>query len=155
MTRRSWWLTAWWLVTVLAYAGLSRVWNDTESSWYRSLTEPWWQPPDLTFAIVWPVNYLALAVVGVLISRNRPDASSRMLAVFAVSVVFALGWAYLFGQQELLGGSAAALVIAAALTWLLNALGWRAGRWYGAGLVIYTVWMTLAASLSVGFVVLN
>lgn len=155
MTRRSGKLAAGWLVVVVVYAGLSRLWTDTDSQWYRSLTEPPWQPPDAVFGIIWPLNFLALAGVGVLVSRNHPDVSRRMLTVFAVSVVFALGWSYLFSQERALLGSAVSLVVAAALTWVLLALALRAGKAYPAALLVYAVWMTLAASLSVGFVVLN
>lgn len=155
MARRSWILAAAWLAVVVVYAGLSRLWTDTTSPWYRSLTEPPWQPPDVVFGIIWPLNFLALAVVGVLVSRSRPDVSRRMLTVFAVSVVLALGWSYLFSQERALLGSAVSLVAAAALTWVLLALAWRAGKAYGLGLLVYAVWMSLAASLSVGFVALN
>jgi translocator protein len=155
LTRRSWTLAAGWLAVVLVYAGLSRLWTDTESQWYRSLTEPVWQPPDAVFGIIWPLNFLALAVVGVLVSRNRAADSRRMLTVFAVSVVFALGWSYLFSEERALLAAAASLVIAAGLTWVLLALAWRAGRAYAAGLAVYACWMALAASLSVGFAVLN
>lgn len=155
MTRRSWKLAAGWLVVVVVYAGLSRLWTDTDSQWYRSLTEPPWQPPDAVFGIIWPLNFLALAVVGVLVSRSRAALSLSMLSVFSVSVVFALGWSYLFSQERALLAAAVSLVLAAALTWMLLGLAWRAGKGYAAGLVVYTIWMTLAASLSVGFVVLN
>ncbi len=155
MSRRSAYLAAGFVALVIVYSALSRLWTDTESRWYQSLTEPPWQPPDATFGIVWPLNYLALLAVGVLVSRSHPDVGKRMLAVLAVSVVFALGWSYLFSQSHELLGAAVSLVIAAALTWVLFGLAWRAAKGYAAGLAIYTLWMTLAASLSVGFVVLN
>lgn len=155
MSKRSWLLAGGWLIVVAVYAGLSRVWTDTDSQWYRSLTEPAWQPPDIVFGIIWPLNYLALAIVGVLVARNHPAIAQRMLAVFGVSVVFALGWSYLFSQQQSLVGSAISLIIAAALTWVLIALAARAGKWYAAGLMVYAVWMSLAASLSIGFAILN
>ena len=144
-----------WLAVVVAYAGLSRVWTDTESAWYRSLTEPAWQPPDAVFGIIWPLSFLALAVVGVLVTRRAPDVARRALTVFAVSVVFALGWSYLFAQAHTLHAAAVSLVVAAALTWLLVATVSQAGKGYGAGLVVYATWTTLAASLSIGFVALN
>lgn len=84
-----------------------------------------------------------------------PDVAGPALGVLAVSVVAALGWSYLFSQQHTLGAAAVALVIAASLTLVLLALVSRAGWGYAAGLLFYTLWMTLAASLSVGFVFLN
>lgn len=155
MARRSWLLAAGFVLVVGVYAGLSRVWTDTESSWYTSLTEPSWQPPDAVFGIIWPLNFLALLVVGVLVSRHHPAVAGRMLTVFTVSVVFSLGWSYLFSQERQLVAPAVSLVIAAALTWVLLGLAWKAGKGYAALLVVYTVWMTLAASLSIGFAVLN
>ncbi len=151
----TWTRTLAWLTVVAVYAGLSRLWTDTESGWYRSLTEPAWQPPDVVFGIIWPLNFLALAVVGVVVCRRDPGVATRALVVFAVSVVFALGWSYLFSQEHALLGAAVSLVVAAALTWLLVATVSRAGAWLGGGLVVYATWMTLAASLSIGFAALN
>lgn len=151
----TWIRTLAWIAVVAAYAGLSRLWTDTESAWYRSLTEPAWQPPDVVFGIIWPLNFLALAVVGVLVCWRDPAVSTKALTIFAISVVFALGWSYLFSQERALLASAVSLAVAAALTWLLVATVARAGRGYAAGLLVYATWMTLATSLSIGFVALN
>jgi tryptophan-rich sensory protein len=143
------------VAVVIIYAVLARLWTDTDSAWYRSLEEPAWQPPDLVFAIIWPLNYLALLAVGAVLSWRRADVAGPTLAVLAVSVVFALGWSYLFSKEHALGPAAVALVGAASLTWLLLGLVARAGSAYAASLLVYTLWMTLAASLSIGFVALN
>ncbi len=143
------------VLVVIAYAALSGVWTDTSSSWYDDLDKPWFQPPGVVFGIIWPLNFLALGVVGVLLSRNSPDLARRALALFSVSVVFALGWAYLFNQSRELVAAAAALLLAALLTWALLVLVGRASRAYAAGLLVYAVWMTLAASLSVAIAALN
>ncbi|WP_148573202.1 TspO/MBR family protein [Nocardioides caldifontis] len=152
---RRWLLAAGFVVVVVVYAGLSRVWTDTESAWYRGLDEPPYQPPDAAFGIVWPLNYLALLVVGVLVSLQHPARAPRLLAVLAGSVVPALGWAYLFSQEHLLVPPAVSLAVAALITWLLLALAWRVRWWYGALLLVYACWMTLASALSIGFAVLN
>ena len=143
------------VLVVIAYAALSGVWTDTSSSWYDDLDKPWFQPPGVVFGIIWPLNFLALGIVGVLVSRKSPDLARRALVLFGVSVGFALGWAYLFNQSRELVAAAAALVLAALLTWALLVVVARAGRAYAAGLLVYAVWMTLAASLSVAIAVLN
>lgn len=148
-------LVAGFVALVVMYAVLSRVWTDTESAWYVALDEPGWQPPGVVFGIVWPLNFLALLIVGVLVSLRRPDVASPALVVFALSVAFALGWSYLFSEQHALLGSAVSLAIAALLTWVLVAIVGRAGRGYAAGLLVYAVWLTLATSLAFGYVVLN
>lgn len=155
MDRRSAMTAAGFVSVVVVYAALARRWTDTDSPWYRSLSEPSWQPPDAVFGIIWPLNFLALLAVGALVSLHRPVLARRMLVVLAVSVIFALGWSYLFSEARSLVGAAVSLVVAAALTWVLFGLAWRAGKGYAAGLAVYSAWMSLAASLSVGFVVLN
>ncbi len=155
MRKTNWAVAAGWIAIVVVYAALSRVWTDTDSQWYSSLEEPAFQPPDIVFGIIWPLNYLALAVVGVLLARTHPERTKKALVTFAISVVFALGWSYLFSQSRELVASAVSLVIAAALTWVLVAQLWRARAAYGALLLVYAGWMTLAAALSIGFVVLN
>ena len=155
LTRRTGVLVGGYVAVLAVYAGLSRLWTDTESAWYRSLQEPPWQPPDVAFGIIWPLNYLALLIVGVLVSLRHPRVAGRALAVLSVSVVFALAWAYLFSQAHAVTAAAVALVVAAALTWLFVGVLRRAGIGYAVGLLVYAVWMTLAASLSVGYAVLN
>lgn len=155
MDRRSWTTAAGFLLTVVVYAVLSRVWVDTSSEWYRDLDKPWFQPPDIVFGIIWPLNFLALAVVGVLVSRSHPHRARGALVTFAVSVVFALGWSYLFSEQRMPAAAAVSLVMAALLTWVLVAQVWQARAAYGAGLLVYAGWMTLASALSVGIAVLN
>ena len=155
MTRRGWTTAAGFLLTVVVYAVMSGVWVDTSSDWYRDLDKPWFQPPDVVFGIIWPLNFLALAVVGVLVSRSHLGRAKGALATFAVSVVFALGWSYLFSEQRMPTASAASLVVAALLTWVLVAQLWRARPAYGAGLLVYAGWMTLASALSVGIAVLS
>jgi tryptophan-rich sensory protein len=85
---------------------------------------------------------------------------SRVLALsagFAAVILVYAGpaWSYLFGQAHALAWAAVVLLVAAALTWLLLVVVGRAGGGYAAGLLVYAVWMTLAASLSLGYVVLN
>ncbi len=122
-TQKPDWATATgFVLVVIAYAALSGAWTDTSTGWYDNLDKPWFQPPGVVFGIIWPLNFLALMVVGVLVSRNNSGVARRALAVFTVSVGFALGWAYLFNQSRELVAAAVALVLAALLTWALLAV---------------------------------
>lgn len=149
------WTAAGFVAVVVAYAGLSGMWTDTGSDWYSALEKPWFQPPGLVFGIIWPLNFLALGAVGLLVSQSHPQVARRALAVCAVSVVFALGWSYLFSQSRELAAAAVSLVLAAVLTWTLLAVVARASRAYAAGLLVYAAWMTLAATLSVTIAAIN
>jgi translocator protein len=71
--------------------------------------------------------------------------------LLTVSVCFALGWAYLFYVPHLLLPAALCLLMAAALTWVLLALAWRANPAYGLGLLVYAVWLSVATALAFSY----
>jgi len=140
------------VLVVAAYAGLSVRWTATGGEWYRTLPRPSWQPPDPVFGVVWPLNFGALAVAGLVVALECPPADGlRWLGLFTASVALALGWARTFYVRHALGTSAVLLAGAAALTWLLVLLTHGLVAWAGWALVPYAVWLTVATSLSVGY----
>ena len=150
------WATAAWVLVVVAYVGLSTVWVSNEPGWYAGLDKPSFQPPDAVFGIMWPLNFLALFIVGAWFTRSvEAGPAWRATAVLAVSVVAALAWAWLFYVPHRLTAAALCLVVAAVLTWLLVALVARSLPAAGVALAPYAVWMSVAAALSVGYSRLN
>jgi len=140
------------LVVVVGYATLAARWTAAESEWYRSLPRPRWQPPDLVFGVIWPLNFGALAVVGLVVALECPPRDGlRWLALFATSVALALGWAHAFYVRHDLGRAAVLLGGAAVLTWALVVLTHGLVSWAGWALVPYAAWLTVATSLAVGY----
>lgn len=139
------------VVVVVVYAALSGLWVGNDSGWYQRLAKPPWQPPDWVFGVIWPLNFLALIAAGIVVSRADPSRAAAVLAVLAVSVVFALGWAYLFYVPHALTGSAIALGVAAVLTWVVLVMASRVVGWTGLLLTPYAVWVSLATSLAVWY----
>jgi tryptophan-rich sensory protein len=141
---------------VVVYAVGSGAWVSANPGWYAGLARPAWQPPDVVFGLIWPYNFLALAVVGVVVAqRGSPAVVGAWLAVAAASVGCALAWAYLFYVPHRLTGSAIALAGAALLTAVLVALTWSVTRGGALALVPYLVWVSLATSLAFGYARLN
>lgn len=144
------------VVLVVAYAVGSGVWVTTSPGWYTSLARPGWQPPDAVFGIIWPYNFVALAVVGVLVAQRGSAATvSAWLTVAAASVICALGWAYLFYVPHRLDAAAVALAVAAALTAVLLGITWAVTRGGALALLPYLVWVCLATSLAIQYARLN
>ncbi|MFZ0160241.1 MAG: TspO/MBR family protein [Kineosporiaceae bacterium] len=140
------------VLVVLVYASLSGLWTSADPGWYAALARPSWQPPPWVFGVIWPLNFLALMVAGIGLSARVPSRQAwTALAVLAVSVACALAWAYLFYVPHALGPAAAALGAAAVLTWLLVVLAWRFLPWTSLVLLPYGLWMTVAATLSLGY----
>jgi translocator protein len=140
------------LVVVLAYAALSVRWTSAGSAWYRTQRRPAWQPPDLVFGVIWPLNFGALAVAGLVVALERPPRDGvRWLLLLVASVGLALGWAHAFYVRHALGVAALLLAGAAALTWLLLALTHSLVPWAGWALVPYAVWLSVATGLAVAY----
>ena len=95
-------MTAWlptlaWCALVVVFAALANVWNGHDRGWYAELRRPFFQPPDVVFALMWPLNFALLLLVGVTAVRTSPtDVAWTATGVLAGSVVLALGWAWLF-----------------------------------------------------------
>jgi len=156
MTRGELLTAAGFLVVVALYAGLSTVWTSTDPGWYDALAKPAWQPPPVVFGVMWPLNFLALTVAGIAVSIGSPPSRAwTALGVFAISVVFALGWAYLFYVPHALRPAAVSLGAAAALTWVLVGAIAFTRPWWALALVPYAGWLTVATALSVGYARLN
>ncbi len=136
------------VATVVVYAALSGVWVSADQGWYARLPRPPWQPPDWVFGVIWPLNFAALIAAGIVLSRQVPERAAPVLAVLVLSVVLALGWAYLFYVPHALGAAAWSLAAASALTWVVLVMSARLVPWTGLLLTPYAVWVTLATTLA-------
>jgi translocator protein len=140
------------LVVVAGYATLAARWTSAGSQWYRTLPRPRWQPPDLVFGVIWPLNFGALAVAGLAVALECPPRDGLLwLVLFTASVALSLGWAHAFYLRHDLGRAAVLLGGATALTWALVLLTHRLLPWGGWVLVPYAGWLTIATSLAVGY----
>jgi len=143
------------IAVVLIYAGGANYWN-RDYGWYESLNRPAWQPPGFVFGIIWPYNFIVIGIaLWVIASKAPPILVAIALSIFAVSVVFALRWSYLFYSVHDLRGAAAALVTTAVLTFPLLAITFTQSWKAGVALLPYQVWIFLAAALSSSYATMN
>ena len=148
----TWAPTLTWCALVLAFAALSNVWNGHDPGWYAGLRRPSFQPPDVVFAVMWPLNFGLLLLVGLAVVRTAPRVAAwTATGVLALSIVLALGWARSFYVPHALMTAAACLTAATALTWFLVAVVARIEAWGGLALVPYAAWLSVATALSVSY----
>lgn len=141
------------LATVLLYIVGSGVFVSTGTSWYSALEKPAWQPPSWFVGLIWPYNFVVIAVVGSIIAWNASTPRVlTFLIVLPTTVVLAILWAYLFFTPHQLLGSALALTAAAVLTLPLTVVAFAERWWMGALFLPYQLWIATAASLSWGYV---
>jgi len=134
---------------VIVYAIGSGLWVSSGDGWYQSLNAPSWQPPDWVFGVIWPYNFIVLGIASVLVSQRLTKTSvSLWISIFAVSISFALLWAYQFYQPHNLRFASLALSTAAVLTLPLLVIAYRASLPIFLALVPYQAWVVTASFLS-------
>ena len=141
---------------VLIYAFGSGIWVSTGDSWYRSLNEPSWQPPDWIFGTIWPYNFLVLGIAGWVTANNLEKSLALTWSIiFAITIVCALSWARLFYINHNIGSASIALSLTAMFTILLLVLTFKSDWRVGLALTPYQMWVITASFLSFSYYKLN
>jgi benzodiazapine receptor len=137
---------------VIIYAVGAGRWVSTDAGWYRSLVRPPWQPPDLVFGLIWPYNFIILAIAGWAVAgRESRIEHFTWLGALTASIIAALAWAWLFYVPHSLTASGIALAAATASTIPLTVLAFRASTPIGLALLPYQLWLAVATSLAFGY----
>lgn len=144
------------IALVLVYAIGSGLWVNTGDNWYANLNKPSWQPPDFVFGIIWPYNFIVLGIAATVIGqRASKPAAFTYIAFFALSVIAALTWAYLFYNPHNLTGASIALTATALLTIPMTYILFTISIPMAVAVMPYQVWVAIAAGLSWGIRSLN
>ena len=144
------------IALVFIYVIGSGLWVNTGDNWYRNLNQPAWQPPDFIFGIIWPYNFIVLGVAAVTIAQRATIATTLIyLTFFALSVIFALTWAFQFYRPHNLTLASIALIATAVLTIPMLIIAFRTSTPIAIALLPYQVWVAIAASLSFQYSRLN
>ena len=141
---------------VIIYAVGSGIWVSNSTGWYSSLIRPSWQPPDYVFGLIWPYNFVMLGISAYQVSnRLSKGLVFAWLGFFAISIVFALTWAYQFYVPHNLKLSAIALGLAALLTLPILLITYKASWKMGLLLTPYQIWVAIATTLAWGYALKN
>jgi len=128
------------------------------STWYPTLTKPWFTPPDWLFAPVWTLLYALMGIAAALVWMSRPG-SERLrrwaLAAFGIQLVLNLAWSSVFfGLQSVTGGLLVIGPLWLSIAWTLERFA-RIRVVTAWLLVPYLLWVTYAFALNAGLEMLN
>ena len=126
-------------------------------SWYYSLQQPTWAPPDYMFGIIWTTIFALIALAGFLGWQKAPSRRTAeiVLGLFALNGFLNLSWSFLFVRMERPDLAFYELI---ALWLSILALVIFCGRFSKSAsllLVPYLVWVTIAGMLNYQIVALN
>lgn len=127
-----------------------------QGSWFQSLNQPSYQPPDWAFPVAWTGLYLLMGLAAWRVWRRLGWAGGRgPLGLFAVQLVVNLAWTPIFfGAQSIVGGLIVivpmlALIVATAVAF------WRVERLAGWMLTPYIAWVAFATILNGHLLLIN
>lgn len=86
------------VLAVVLVGGLgSLITGSSVTTWYPNLIKPDWTPDGRTIGYVWTVLYIMMALAAWLVWRSASRARIMIpLILWAVQLVFNLGWTYVF-----------------------------------------------------------
>jgi translocator protein len=133
------------------------IWVTDLGPWYRSLQQPWYQPPDVWFGPAWTLIYTLAAAAAVRAWRasSSPPQRRALLAAFAFNSAMNVLWSWLFFRVRRPDWALVEVVALWLSIVLLIVLAARSDTLAGLLLVPYAVWVAFAAALNLGVVLLN
>lgn len=129
---------------------------DGVSTWYASLIQPSWTPPNWMFAPLWFVLYLCMGIAAAKVSKAAHRTGKKyVLRLFAFHLLVNASWPYVFFGLHL---PVLAFIIMC-LLWLyiliLILLFSTYSRRASLLLVPYSLWVAYAATINAGIIFLN
>lgn len=130
--------------------------KDAVSTWYPTLTKPFWTPPDWIFGPVWSCLYLMIAVSGWLIYRAE-YSHQRTVALMLYGGQLALNfiWSFLFFSLRSPTLGLIDILLLGLLILLTIIKAWPVRPLASLLLIPYFFWVVYATSLNAGIWVLN
>lgn len=127
--------------------------SDPNSAWYRSLSKPSWNPPNIAFPIAWTSLYADIAITtgiahSTLRKRRRTKEARHYLGALGVNLVLNASWSYVFFQMKnkKLAAVNAALLAASSID-LVRRTG-QVNKAAGGALAPYGAWTSFATALA-------
>lgn len=128
--------------------------TDPDSTYYRTLDKPSWQPPPPVYGIVWTPLYADIALsaghaISTLGDQGKPAQRRSLIAALAVNLALNAGWSWLFfrGHRPWVAAAECAVLTASSAD-LVRRVG-AADRRAGIALAPYPVWTGFATALTV------
>jgi translocator protein len=126
-----------------------------DSSWFRNLAKPDWQPPTSAFPLVWTPLYGLIAWSTGRAAAASDDGRGRYLALTTANLATNAGWCWAFFAGESTRGGLATIVALDVLNLALLRATWRRDRAAAVALVPYVAWTGFATALNAAHVALN
>ncbi len=127
--------------------------TDVESTWYKKLDKPDWQPAPELVPIVWTSLYATIAhasgrVLSDLEEADEPRKARHFQCALLTNLTLNAGWCYLFFQRKDTKTATVGAVALAASSFDLARRAGKVRKHSGLELLPYAAWTVFAAALN-------
>lgn len=126
----------------------------TVDTWYRTLAQPDFAPPDWVFGPVWAALYIMIAIAGWLVWR-RAGVRGPAQSLFAVQLALNLAWSVLFFGMTWIGVALVEILILGIAIAATTRTFWSINRTAAMLFLPYLLWVGYAAALNGAIWVMN
>jgi len=144
----------WGLLIVLIIAcnligAIGAIWTSSDSSWYRNLSKPNFNPPSWIFGPVWTLLFTLMGI-SLYFVWTSPPSQIRLIALvlFGVQFLFNVVWSYLFFGLNKPLFSFIEILFLLALIIVTGFYFFKVNRISGYLLIPYFLWTSFASFLN-------
>jgi len=125
--------------------------------WYFALKQPAWKPPDPAFGVIWTLIF-TLCAISAWLAWQAADTRAlrrRVLVLFGANALLNMLWSALYFKWQRPDWALFEVVVLWLSVLALIVGLWRLSRWASSLLLLYLVWVGIAAVLNWETVQLN
>jgi len=129
--------------------------TDPQSEWYLALEGPFFQPPGWLISIVWITLYILMGVALYMIWKRGFRENKKPITLFFIQLAINFSWSFVFFTFQSLWGGLIVMLL------MLFFVAWTAWEFYkvskkaGYLFIPYIVWILIAMSVNIAFIILN
>lgn len=129
---------------------------DAIPTWYASLNQPSWTPPNWLFGPVWTLLYILMGISASLVWNSaRTEGKRNALALFFIHLVVNTAWSLVFFSLKNVPAALAVIALLWIMIVAMMFVFWKFDRRATYLLIPYLLWVTYATSLNIGILLLN
>ncbi|MBQ6848150.1 MAG: tryptophan-rich sensory protein [Clostridia bacterium] len=144
------------LLIPLLVGGLSALFTGRMDT-FKTLDKPPLSPPSWVFPVAWTLLYLLMGFASYLVYTDSAPAykKNNALLIYGIQLFFNFFWSIIFFSWELYTVAFVWLMIMWVLIIITTVKFWKINKAAGYLMIPYLLWVTFAAYLNLGIVILN
>lgn len=140
----------------LGVGALSALLTGNSMADFAALNQPPLSPPGWLFPIVWTILYTLMGIASYLVyTSDKPARAKTALTVYGIQLFFNFFWSIFFFRLEWYTFAFVWLIVLWLLIAVTGLLFYRINKAAGLLILPYFLWVTFAAYLNLGIVILN